>query len=233
MPDVAPALASVHCFQPGAVFSWLHPDTDEHCLVEVVTNHTVLGALWHTVQDVHKHGPPCAVPAKTLQKPDIPLPENANQSDVLAKGKAKGKGTQGPKHKARVKGIQSQKTGVPGAQSTATAPALGSAQETTESDESESINSKNLLSALTGVLKYKTSESAGSSTYKLYLREHPGDLVGARKACKAASAEYRRLQGPVISPQKVKEKKHCDSSHHCAERHAFFKDRLHALTDTD
>ena len=189
VPNEAPALGSAHCFQPRDVASCLlHPEKDEHhlCLVKVCDNHTVFGFPWHTVQDVNKQGPPFAVPAEDLKKPDILPPENdtISRAAIPVQRQAKEKGTQGPKRKARVKGIQSQKTGVPGALSTGTAPALGSAQETTEGDESNFWS--DLRSDLTGVLKYKTERSAGSSTYKLYLKEHPGDLVGARKACKAA-----------------------------------------------
>ena len=193
----APALGSAHCFQPGDVVSYLlNPEKDEHhlCLVKVVDNHTLSGSQWHTVQDVNEQGPPFAVHAGNLKKPDNLPPENDTTSSAAtpAKGQAKDKGTQGPKHKGRVKGTQSQKTGVPGAPSTGTAPALGSAQETTEGDESNFWS--DLRSDLTGVLKYKTANSAGSSAYKKYVREHPGDLDGARKACKAASAEYRRFE---------------------------------------
>ena len=106
------------------------------------------------MQDVNEQGPPFAVPAGHLKKPDNLPPENDTTSSAAtpAKGQAKDKGTQGPKRKGRGKGTQSQKTegpkrkgrgkgtqsqktGVPGALSTGTAPALGSAQETTEGDE--------------------------------------------------------------------------------------------------
>ena len=111
----APALGSAHCFQPGDVASCLlHPEKGEHhlCLVKVCDNHTVFGFPWHTVQDVNKQGPPFAVPAEDLKKPDILPPENdtISRAAIPVQRQAKEKGTQGPKRKARVKGIQSQKT---------------------------------------------------------------------------------------------------------------------------
>lgn len=197
VPDVAPALGSAHWFQPGDVVSCLlHPD-NQACLVEVVENHIVLGYPWHTVQDVHKQGAPFAVHAKDLKKPDILPPDNANQSEVPAKGKA-------------------SVSGVPGAQSCA----------------------RNCRCTLPNLLRYKTPASAGSSIYKLHLREHPGDLEGARNACNAATLEYRQLasasQEKVVSPlgREFKDKQHDTQTNQTTERNACFKDRMHDLKGT-